>query len=94
MSSIRRSNTFDSSSHSLLFFSLLLGGCRGGGSQQNKETNDEKTDRWYCVERSSTKFLWRFRHPENVKMESEVLTGTVPMEEVKKPSGKSIEISI
>ncbi|XP_078172549.1 17.4 kDa class I heat shock protein-like [Carex rostrata] len=62
--------------------------------------NEEKTDMWHHVERSSGKFLRRFRLPENAKMdqikaamENGVLTVTVPKEEVKKPEVKSIEIS-
>ncbi|KAJ3687775.1 hypothetical protein LUZ61_016939 [Rhynchospora tenuis] len=54
--------------------------------------NEEKTDTWHRVERSSGKFLRRFRLPENAKMdqvkaamENGVLTVTVPKEEVKKP---------
>ena len=60
----------------------------------------EKTDRWHRVERSSGRFLRRFRLPENAKvdqvkaaMENGVLTVTVPKEEVKKPEVKAIEIS-
>ncbi|TXG74046.1 hypothetical protein EZV62_002625 [Acer yangbiense] len=52
------------------------------------------------VERSSGKFLRKFRLPENAKidqvkasMENGVLTVTVPKEEVKKPEVKAIEIS-
>jgi HSP20 family protein len=52
------------------------------------------------VERSSGKFLRRFRLPENAKldqlkanMENGVLTVTVPKEEVKKPDVKAIEIT-
>jgi HSP20 family protein len=52
------------------------------------------------VERSSGKFLRRFRLPENAKMdqikacmENGVLTVTVPTEEVKKPDVKTVEIS-
>jgi HSP20 family protein len=67
--------------------------------QRNRE-NEEKTDTWHRVERSSGKFLRRFRLPENAKMdqikaamENGVLTVTVPKEEVKKPEIKSIEIS-
>ncbi|KAF3321082.1 class I heat shock protein-like protein [Carex littledalei] len=66
---------------------------------RNRE-NEEKTDTWHRVERSSGKFLRRFRLPENAKMdqikaamENGVLTVTVPKEEVKKPAIKSIDIS-
>jgi len=52
------------------------------------------------VERSSGKFMRRFRLPENAKvnevkasMENGVLTVTVPKEEVKKADVKSIQIS-
>ncbi|KAJ6983013.1 17.8 kDa class I heat shock protein-like [Populus alba x Populus x berolinensis] len=51
-------------------------------------------------ERSSGKFLRRFRLPENAKldqvkanMENGVLTVTVPKEEVKKPDVKAVEIT-
>ncbi|CBI31558.3 unnamed protein product, partial [Vitis vinifera] len=54
---------------------------------------------WHRVERSSVKFLCRFRLPENTKtdevkvsMENDVLTMTVPKEEVKKAEIKAIEI--
>ncbi|CAJ1938455.1 unnamed protein product [Sphenostylis stenocarpa] len=50
--------------------------------------------------RSSGKFMRRFRLPENAKveevkasMENGILTVTVPKEEVKKPDVKAIEIS-
>lgn len=52
------------------------------------------------VERSSSKFLRRFRLPENAKMEevrasmeNVVLTVIVPKVEVKKPDVKAVEIS-
>jgi HSP20 family protein len=61
---------------------------------------EEKTDTWHHVERSSGKFLRRFRLPNNAKveqvkatMENGVLTITVSKEEVKKPDVKSIQIS-
>ncbi|WOK93408.1 16.9 kDa class I heat shock protein 2 [Canna indica] len=67
--------------------------------EQSKESED-KNDKWHRVERSSGKFLRRFRLPENTKldqvkatMENGVLSVTVPKEEVKKPEVKSIEIS-
>ncbi|KAJ6409000.1 hypothetical protein OIU84_008654 [Salix udensis] len=72
--------------------------------QISGERNVEKEDRndtWHRVERSSGKFMRRFRLPENTKMnqvkasmENGVLTVTVPKEEaVKKPGVKNIEIS-
>ena len=67
--------------------------------ERNVEKED-KNDKWHRVERSSGKFMRRFRLPENAKMdqikasmENGVLTVTVPKEEVKKPEVKSIEIS-
>jgi HSP20 family protein len=52
------------------------------------------------VERSSGKFVRKFRLPDNAKMdqvkaamENGVLTVTVPKQEIKKPEVKSIEIS-
>ncbi|KAI4386002.1 hypothetical protein MLD38_003978 [Melastoma candidum] len=61
---------------------------------------EDKNDKWHRVERSSGKFLRRFRLPENAKvdqvkacMEDGVLTVTIPKEEVKKPEVKSIAIS-
>ncbi|KAH6824992.1 HSP20-like chaperones superfamily protein [Perilla frutescens var. hirtella] len=67
--------------------------------ERNKE-QEEKNDKWHCIERSSGQFLRRFRLPENAKleqvkaaMENGVLTVTVPKEEVKKPEVKAIDIS-
>ncbi|TXG61842.1 hypothetical protein EZV62_013205 [Acer yangbiense] len=67
--------------------------------ERNVEKED-KNDTWHRVERSSGKFLRRFRLPENVKMdqikalmENGVLTVTVPKQEAKKPDVKAIEIS-
>ncbi|XP_037425434.1 17.9 kDa class I heat shock protein-like [Triticum dicoccoides] len=67
--------------------------------ERNKE-KEEKTDTWHRVERSSGKFLRRFRLPEDAKveqikaaMENGVLTVTVAKEEAKKPEVKSIQIS-
>ncbi|XP_052178108.1 17.3 kDa class I heat shock protein-like [Diospyros lotus] len=61
---------------------------------------EEKNDAWHRVERSSGKFLRRFRLPGNAKMdevkasmENGVLTVTIPKEEIKKPDTKAIEIS-
>ena len=57
-------------------------------------------DKWHRVERSSERFLRRFRLLENAKtdevkacMENGVLTVMVPKEEVKKAKVKAIEIS-
>ncbi|KAM0001334.1 putative small heat shock protein HSP20 [Helianthus debilis subsp. tardiflorus] len=62
--------------------------------------NKEKDDKWHRVERSSGKFVRRFRLPENAKvdevkasMENGVLTVTVPKQEMKKPEVKAIDIS-
>ncbi|KAG8074388.1 hypothetical protein GUJ93_ZPchr0006g43224 [Zizania palustris] len=67
--------------------------------ERNKE-QEEKTETWHRVERSSGKFLRRFRLPDNAKpeqikasMENGVLTVIVPKEELKKPEVKSIQIS-
>ena len=67
---------------------------------ERSREDEEKNDKWHRIERSSGKFLRRFRLPENAKvgdvkaaMENGVLTVTVPKEEVKKPDVKSIEIS-
>ncbi|KAG5224642.1 17.5 kd heat shock family protein [Salix suchowensis] len=69
-------------------------------SGERKVEKEDKSDTWHRVERSSGKFLRRFRLPENAKvdqvkasMENGVLTVTVPKEEVKKPDVKAIEIS-
>ncbi|XVF68749.1 hypothetical protein PTKIN_Ptkin11bG0026300 [Pterospermum kingtungense] len=69
-------------------------------SGERSKEQEEKNDKWHRVERSSGKFLRRFRLPENAKMdqvkasmENGVLTVTVPKDEVKKPEVKSIEIS-
>ncbi|KAL3720010.1 hypothetical protein ACJRO7_004923 [Eucalyptus globulus] len=67
--------------------------------ERNVEKED-KNDTWHRVERSSGKFMRRFRLPENAKMdqvkasmENGVLTVTVPKVEEKKPEVKAIEIS-
>ncbi|CAL4913716.1 unnamed protein product [Urochloa decumbens] len=67
--------------------------------ERNKE-QEEKNDKWHRVERSSGKFLRRFRLPENAKteqisaaMENGVLTVTVPKEEAKKPEAKPVQIT-
>ncbi|KAK8522168.1 hypothetical protein V6N13_115141 [Hibiscus sabdariffa] len=67
--------------------------------ERNMEKED-KNDTWHRVERSTGKFMRRFRLPENVRMdqvkasmENGVLTVTVPKVEMKKPDVKAIEIS-
>ncbi|XP_043691490.1 18.1 kDa class I heat shock protein-like [Telopea speciosissima] len=69
-------------------------------SGERSQEQEEKSDHWHRVERSSGKFLRRFMLPENAKidqvkaaMENGVLTVTVPKEEVKKAEVKTIEIS-
>ncbi|MFS8012885.1 putative small heat shock protein HSP20 [Helianthus anomalus] len=69
-------------------------------SGERSRENEEKNDKWHRVERSSGKFLRRFRLPENAKMdqvkaamENGVLTVTVPKVEEKKPEVKAIDIS-
>ncbi|XP_022978137.1 17.8 kDa class I heat shock protein-like [Cucurbita maxima] len=69
-------------------------------SGERSKEQEEKNEKWHRVERSSGKFMRRFRLPENAKveevkanMENGVLTVTVPKMEVKKPEVKSIEIS-
>ncbi|XP_065871888.1 18.1 kDa class I heat shock protein-like [Euphorbia lathyris] len=61
---------------------------------------EDKNDKWHRVERSSGKFMRRFRLPENAKMdevkatmENGVLKVAVPKEEEKRPEVKSIQIS-
>ncbi|VFQ66671.1 unnamed protein product [Cuscuta campestris] len=71
------------------------------GERSREVAEERKEDKWHRVERSSGKFLRRFRLPENAKMdqvkaamENGVLTVTVPKEEAKKkPEVKSVEIS-
>ncbi|KAK4480243.1 hypothetical protein RD792_013307 [Penstemon davidsonii] len=67
--------------------------------EKNRE-QEEKTDTWHRMERSTGKFVRRFRLPENAKMEevkatmeNGVLTVVVPKEEEKKPEVKAIDIS-
>ncbi|KAM0919943.1 hypothetical protein ACQ4PT_007829 [Festuca glaucescens] len=67
--------------------------------ERNKE-QEEKSDTWHRVERSSGKFLRRFRLPDNARteqikasMENGVLTVTVPKEEAKKPDAKPVQIT-
>ncbi|EYU35310.1 hypothetical protein MIMGU_mgv1a015592mg [Erythranthe guttata] len=69
-------------------------------SGERSKEKEEKNDKWHRIERSSGKFIRRFRLPENAKleevkaaMENGVLTVTVPKEEVKKPEVKAIDIS-
>ncbi|KAB5512578.1 hypothetical protein DKX38_029606 [Salix brachista] len=69
-------------------------------SGERSVEKEDKNDTWHRFERSSGKFLRRFRLPENAKvdqvkasMENGVLTVTVLKEEVKKPDVKAIEIS-
>ncbi|XP_042521150.1 18.2 kDa class I heat shock protein-like [Macadamia integrifolia] len=69
-------------------------------SGEKSREQEEKNDKWHRVERSSGKFLRRFRLPENAKMEqikanmeNGVLTVTIPKEEEKKPEVKTIDIS-
>ncbi|XP_047955712.1 17.8 kDa class I heat shock protein-like [Salvia hispanica] len=75
-------------------------GCILQISGERSKEQEEKNDKWHRVERSSGKFLRRFRLPENAKleqvkaaMENGVLTVTVPKEQVKKPDVKAIDIS-
>lgn len=69
-------------------------------SGERSRENEDKNDKWHRLERSSGKFMRRFRLPENAKMdqikafmENGVLTVTVPKQEEKKPEVKSIEVS-
>ncbi|KAL7229035.1 hypothetical protein ACSBR2_007685 [Camellia fascicularis] len=69
-------------------------------SGERSKEYEKKNDKWHRIERSSGKFLRRFRLPENAKVdqvkatiENGVLTVTMPKEEVKKLEVKSIEIS-
>ena len=69
-------------------------------SGERSKEQEEKNDKWHLVERSSGKFLRRFRLPENAKtdqvkacLENGVLTVTIPKEEEKKPEVKPVEIS-
>ncbi|CAM8913102.1 hypothetical protein QQ045_031468 [Rhodiola kirilowii] len=69
-------------------------------SGERSKEQEEKNDKWHRIERSSGKFVRRFRLPENAKMdevkasmENGVLTVTVPKQEMKKPEVKAIEIS-
>ncbi|XP_031107349.1 17.3 kDa class I heat shock protein-like [Ipomoea triloba] len=72
-------------------------------SGERRREMEEKGDTWHRVERSSGKFVRRFRLPENAKvdqvkasMDDGVLTVTVPKEEEEKKQQrdvKSIDIS-
>ncbi|CAI0553119.1 unnamed protein product [Linum tenue] len=69
-------------------------------SGERRVEKEDKDDTWHRVERSSGKFVRRFRLPENARMdeikagmENGVLTVTVPKAEVKKPDVKAIEIA-
>ncbi|PWA36338.1 17.8 kDa class I heat shock protein [Artemisia annua] len=69
-------------------------------SGERSRENEEKNDKWHRVERSSGKFMRRFRLPENAKMEevkasmeNGVLTVTVPKVEEKKKDVKAIDIA-
>ena len=69
-------------------------------SGERSREQEEKNDTWHRMERSSGKFMRRFRLPENAKMEeikaameNGVLTVTVPKEEEKKSEVKAIDIS-
>jgi HSP20 family protein len=69
-------------------------------SGERTKEKEDKNNKWHRVERSSGKFVRRFRLPENAKveevkagLEDGVLTVTVPKAEAKKPEVKAIEIS-
>ncbi|KAM7499321.1 hypothetical protein LguiA_023735 [Lonicera macranthoides] len=69
-------------------------------SGERRKEEEEKNDKWHRVERSSGKFMRRFRLPENAKidqvkasMENGVLIVVVPKQEEKKPEVKAIDIS-
>ncbi|XP_021904180.1 17.6 kDa class I heat shock protein 3-like [Carica papaya] len=70
-------------------------------SGQRSREEEHINDKWHRVERSTGKFLRRFRLPENAKMdnikatmEHGVLNVVVPKEvEQEKPAIKSVEIS-
>ncbi|XP_050209071.1 18.1 kDa class I heat shock protein-like [Mercurialis annua] len=68
-------------------------------SGERTKEQEEENDKWHRVERSSGRFLRRFRLPENAKMdgikanmENGLLKIVVPKEGPKKPEVKSIEI--
>ncbi|XP_038706221.1 18.2 kDa class I heat shock protein-like [Tripterygium wilfordii] len=69
-------------------------------SGERSVEKEDKSENWHQVERSSGKFMRKFRLPDNAKMdkikasmENGVLTVTVPKAEVKKSDVKAVEIS-
>lgn len=69
-------------------------------SGERSREKEDKNDKWHRIERSSGKFMRRFRLPENAKidqvkasMENGVLTVSVPKQEEKKHDVKSVQIS-
>ncbi|GER34951.1 18.2 kDa class I heat shock protein [Striga asiatica] len=70
-------------------------------SGERTKEQEERADTWHRLERSTGKFLRRFRLPENARMdqvratmENGVLTVVVPKEDgEKKPDVKAIDIS-
>ncbi|XP_028779729.1 17.3 kDa class I heat shock protein-like [Neltuma alba] len=69
-------------------------------SGERTREKEDKNDTWHRMERSSGRFLRRFRLPENARveqvkasMENGVLTVTVPKEDVKKPDVKAVQIT-
>ncbi|XP_057523678.1 17.4 kDa class I heat shock protein-like [Amaranthus tricolor] len=69
-------------------------------SGERSRENREENEKWHRVERSSGKFLRRFRLPENAKMdeikanmEHGVLTVTVPKVQQRQSDIKSINIT-
>lgn len=69
-------------------------------SGERTKEKEDKNDTWHRMERSSGRFLRRFRLPENAKvdqvrasLENGVLTVTVPKEEVKKSDVKPVQIT-
>ncbi|KAK4777239.1 hypothetical protein SAY86_005927 [Trapa natans] len=69
-------------------------------SGERSAEKEERTDTWHRVERSSGRFVRRFRLPENAKveqvkaaMENGVLTVTVPKAETMKPDVRSVQIN-
>nr|CAM96544.1 16.9b kDa heat-shock protein [Triticum turgidum subsp. dicoccum] len=69
-------------------------------SGERSREKEDKNDKWHRVERSSGKFVRRFRLPEDAKveevkagLENGVLTVPVPKAEVKNPEVKAIQFS-
>ncbi|XP_021845597.1 17.4 kDa class I heat shock protein-like [Spinacia oleracea] len=69
-------------------------------SGERSRESQEENDKWHRLERSSGRFMRRFRLPENAKMdeikanmEHGVLTVTVPKMQEKQPEIKSIDVS-